>query len=84
MHLSFERGRDIQVNSEGLGKLEWFGFFKMEDTRSPGPIFQARQDGNIFGKILTLFTTVAQDNLLNAQRKANANQNSLEEIKTLL
>ena len=28
--------------------------------------------------------TIAQDNLLNAQRKANANQNSLEEIKTLL
>jgi hypothetical protein len=28
--------------------------------------------------------TIAQDSLLNAQRRANANQTSLEEIKTLL
>ena len=43
------------MNSKGLGKLEWFGCFKMDDTRSPGPISQARQDGNIFRKIWTLF-----------------------------
>ena len=43
------------MNSEGLGKLEWFGCFKMDDTRSPGPIFQARQDKKKFGKIWTLF-----------------------------
>ena len=43
------------MNSEGLGKLECFLCFKMDDTRSPGPIFQARQDENIFGKIWTHF-----------------------------
>ena len=28
------------MNSEGLGKLECFGCFKMDDNRSPGPIFK--------------------------------------------
>jgi hypothetical protein len=43
------------VNSEGYGKLECFLCLKMYDTGSPGPIFQARQDENICGKILTHF-----------------------------